>query len=162
MLAPVLAVYDELEVILANRNELQLLATGRQRIQEIHDLFEPVRDITVQLSASKTPTLHLVAPAYMELIGHFKEYTPSDFSDVRALQKQAENFFTKKLQIDEIHKRAVSLDPSMKHLNFLKAGERVTVLARVMAEVQKVPMPEKIGAPTAEGESNLFYICNIN
>ncbi|GAV01078.1 hypothetical protein RvY_11845 [Ramazzottius varieornatus] len=138
MLASVLATYDELKVILANRNELQLLPTSSQRIQEIHDLFEP------------TPTLHLVAPAYMEIIRHFKEYAPSDFADIRTLQKHAENVFTKKLQIDEIRKRAVFLDPSMKHLNFLKADERVAVLTRVMAEVQKVSMPEKIGAPTAE------------
>ncbi|GAU91781.1 hypothetical protein RvY_03974 [Ramazzottius varieornatus] len=48
MLASVLAACNELELILANRNELQLLPTSRQRIQEIHDLFEPVRDITVR------------------------------------------------------------------------------------------------------------------
>ncbi|GAU88717.1 hypothetical protein RvY_01357 [Ramazzottius varieornatus] len=150
MLSSGVAAYDELEVILANRNELQLLPTSRQRIQEIHDLFEPVSDITVQLSASKTPTLHLVAPAYIEPIRHFKEYTPSDFADVRVFQKHTETVLTKKLQIDEIHKRAVFLDPSMKHFNFLKAKEQVALLTRGIAEVQKVPMPEKIGAPTAE------------
>ncbi|GAU89793.1 hypothetical protein RvY_02303 [Ramazzottius varieornatus] len=146
MLASDITAYDELEVILANRKELLLLPTSRQQIQEIRDLFEPIRDIAVQLSASKTPTLHLVAPAYIEPICHFKE----------ALQKHTENVFTKKLH-DKIHKRAVFLDPSMKHFHFLKAEERVAVLTRVMADLQKVPMPEKIGAPTAEGESNLLF-----
>ncbi|GAU93815.1 hypothetical protein RvY_05697 [Ramazzottius varieornatus] len=111
---------------------------------------EMLTSILADYDKLETPTLHLVAWAYIELIRHFKEYTPSDFADVRALQKHAENDFTKKLQIDELHKRAVFLNSSMKHLNFLKAEERVAVLTRVMAEVQKVPMGEKIGAPTAE------------
>ncbi|GAU87462.1 hypothetical protein RvY_00297 [Ramazzottius varieornatus] len=149
MFASVLAVYEQLEDILAERKESHLLPS-RQKMQEFHDLFEPVRDATFLLSVSKRPTIHLVVPAYLELKRHFKDQVPSDFPEIRAFQKHVENIFNKELQIDELHRVAVFLDPSMKHLQFLTATERVAVLKRAMEEVQKIPQPEKTGAPIVE------------
>ncbi|GAV02939.1 hypothetical protein RvY_13441 [Ramazzottius varieornatus] len=149
MSASVLAVYEQLEDILAERKESHLLPS-RQKMQEFHDLFEPVRDATFLLSASKRSTIHLVVPAYLELKRHFKDQVPSDFPEIRAFQKHVENVFNKKLEIDELHRVAVFLDPSMKHLQFLTATERVAVLKRAMEEVQKIPQPEKTGAPIVE------------
>ncbi|GAU94771.1 hypothetical protein RvY_06490 [Ramazzottius varieornatus] len=149
MFASVVAVYEQLEDLLAERKESHLFPS-RQKIQEFRDLFEPVRDATFLLSASKRPTIHLVVPAYLELKRHFKDQVPSDFPEIRAFQKHVENVFNKKLEIDELHRVAVFLDPSMKHLQFLTATERVAVLKRAMEEVQKIPQPEKTGALIVE------------
>ena len=138
MLKSVLDVFAELEEILQQRDEAEFLPNCREKIQEMHDLFAPVKSATEILSASKKPTMHLVVPVYYQLMQHFKNIVPSEHADIRALQDHALTVFQSKLQPDDAHKMAVFLNPAMKHMNFFPAADRPKIVAAVMREIQLI------------------------
>ncbi|GAV09285.1 hypothetical protein RvY_18854 [Ramazzottius varieornatus] len=170
MLASVLSAYDELVVVLLEREEADLLP-DRERIQEMHDLFAAVEPAPEILSASKKPTIHLVIPVYHNLIQHFEHIHPSDHDDIRALQVHALNVFKAELQPDDIHKAAVFLNPSMKHMSFLPESDRVKVVATVMEHVQQIGVPHyeralmpssDIGAPKPKSIFDFSNLCKFS
>ncbi|GAV00351.1 hypothetical protein RvY_11214 [Ramazzottius varieornatus] len=167
-LASVLSAYDELVVVLLEREEADLLP-DRERIQEMHDLFAPVKSAPETLSASKKPTIHLVIPVYHNLIQHFEHIHPSDHDDIRALQVHALNVFKAKLQPAGIHKMAVFLSPSMKR--FLPESDRVKVIATVMKHVRQIGVPQDeralmpsadIGAPRPKSIFEFSNLCKLS
>ncbi|GAU87135.1 hypothetical protein RvY_00031 [Ramazzottius varieornatus] len=86
----------------------------------------------------------------------------------RALQVHALNVFKAKLQPDDIHKVAVFLNPSMKHMSFLPESDCVKVIATVMKHVQQIEVPHDeralmpsadIGAPKPKSIFDFSNLC---
>ncbi|XP_055356256.1 E3 SUMO-protein ligase ZBED1-like, partial [Paramacrobiotus metropolitanus] len=134
MLDSLLSVYDDIQVLLVERKEHEMLPEPREFLEQLVELLRPVKQATEELSASKTPTLHLVLPWRKMLEGIYSAAGGGDEAPaISALRKMMLRYLREKFVILDIHNIATFLNPRMRTLKMLTESEKKAVLARVRA-----------------------------
>ena len=87
-------------------------------LEELTAFLQVFKVASIELEATKSPTLHLVLPWYHTLKQHC-ETDSSDSAELITLKTKAISLLTSKFAIDPRHSAAAVLNPKMRGLKML-------------------------------------------
>ncbi|GAV09203.1 hypothetical protein RvY_18780-2 [Ramazzottius varieornatus] len=132
MLDSIVRVYGEPEGILFRRDETDKLPASLEFMKAIVDMLRPLKKLTLALSYSSSPTIHLVVPHFFRI--KKERVTAPELDDMEeykaleAFRVHACRVVEAKLTIEDVHKTAVFLNPPMKKLLMFTPEEQRSVL----------------------------------
>jgi len=140
LLESVLKNLTEIEHILQTRNEMfRMTGIDKKLLENLVAFLEVFRVASVEMEATKVPTLHLPLPWYHKIVQNC-EVKQQDVSEMTLLKSRALQLVKSKFILEPVHHVASVLNPKMKNLRMLsdEEKERVYNALRAMLPAEAV------------------------
>jgi len=97
--------------------------------------------VSVELEASKKPTLHLALPWYYKMIQHC-EAASSDSDEMAFVKSRALSLLQNKFLLEPLHQVAAVLNPKMKTLRMLPEDKKQHIYNALQSMMSLLPLQQ--------------------
>lgn len=107
---------------------------------EVILFLEVFKTASLELEATKTPTLHLALPWFYKLKSHCQA-NQSDSAEVAALKEKAMVMIDSKYLLQPLHNVAAALNPKMRNLKMLPDDTKALIYGAIRKMIEHVSTP---------------------
>lgn len=152
--------FEEIEVVLNDLNETDRInAVDRYYLKEIIEFLKIFKQISVELEASNSPSLHLVWPSNVRLKNYLKS-SRLDSVLCKQMKKTARVYLKNNFQLDKFHRIATILHPQMKTLKFADENDKLQTirdLKEMLASVSDDTPPRTVRRRSSDSVLTDFF-----
>lgn len=131
--------FDEIDHILRTRGEgYRLAGIDKELLNETVNFLEVFRVASVELEASKKPTLHLALPWFYKMIQHCREGSAAS-AEMASVKHKARALLQSKFLLQPLHQVAAVLNPKMKTMKMLPDDEKQDIYNALRRMVLLLP-----------------------
>lgn len=133
MLLSISSNWDAVIALLEQRNALEKLNDlQKSTVDEIIAFLKPMKEATIEIEASKQPTLYLVQ-LYLDLIKNHLTVKPSDSNRIMLMKELAQPYFDAIIAtcITKYHEFSLYLHPIFKGLRSLSTSRKEEITLNV-------------------------------
>jgi hypothetical protein len=109
-------------------------------LQEVIHFLEVFKTASLELEATKTPTLHLALPWFYKLKSHCQA-NQSDSAEVATMKKKAMVWMDSKYILQPLHNVAAALNPKMRNLKMLPDETKTLIYNTIRMMIKHVSTP---------------------
>ncbi len=148
MLNSIQTSWDEVEALLIARNQMHRLdEIDKELLNLVIQFLKPFRDATLDMEASKYPTIHLVFLWRRKLLTHLRVKN-DDVAVIEKMKEQTKRYLLNNWITKDIHKTAVFLHPFLRPIikfsdnpdedGYVDETENVKSLIRLQIEAENI------------------------